>query len=80
MCTESFHRADVEVSRFKIGNCVSRNQAQTLAHERVTRQLPTLDSGSTILVNRGPVEQMIRKDIWIDSNKSATTHQELSSF
>ena len=28
-------------------NCVSRNQAQTLAHERVTRQPPTLDYGST---------------------------------
>ena len=28
-------------------NCVSRNQAQTLAHERVTRQPPTLDCGST---------------------------------
>ena len=26
---------------------VSRNQAQTLAHERVTRQPPTLDCGST---------------------------------
>ena len=28
-------------------NCVSRNQAQTLAHERVTRQPSTLDGGST---------------------------------
>ena len=28
-------------------NCVSRNQAQTLSHERVTRQPPTLDCGST---------------------------------
>ena len=28
-------------------NCVSRNQAQTLAHERVTRQPPTLNCGST---------------------------------
>ena len=28
-------------------NCVSRNQAQTLARERVTRRPPTLDCGST---------------------------------
>ena len=40
------HRV-VSPARIAGKNCVSRNQAQTLAHERVTRQPPTLDYGST---------------------------------
>ena len=33
--------------RHRRKNCASRNQAQTLARERVTRQAPTFDCGST---------------------------------
>ena len=37
-----------KLSRHRRKNCVSGNQAQTLARERVTRQPPTLDCGSTL--------------------------------
>ena len=36
-------------SRHRRKNCVSRNTPQTLACERLTRQPPTLDGGSTLL-------------------------------
>ena len=39
--------AKTRPSRHRRKNCASRNQAQTLARERVTRQAPTFDCGST---------------------------------
>ena len=41
--------AKTRPSRHRRKNCASRNQAQTLARERVTRQAPTFDYGSTRL-------------------------------
>ena len=46
VCLNVRHRV-VSPSPHRRKNCVSRNQAQTLSHERVTRQPPTLDCGST---------------------------------
>ena len=46
VCLNVRHRV-VRPSPHRRKNCVSRNQAQTLSHERVTRQPPTLDCGST---------------------------------
>ena len=39
--------AKTRPSRHRRKNCASRNQAQTLARERVTRQAPTFGCGST---------------------------------
>ena len=45
--TRSPSCAKTRPSRHRRKNCASRNQAQTLARERVTRQAPTFDCGST---------------------------------
>ena len=57
------HRV-VSPSPHRRKNCVSRNQAQTLAHERVTRQPPTLDCGSTVNVCRSEMNDVAALKEW----------------
>ena len=43
--------------------CIYPNQAQTLARERVTWQPPTLDCGSTEVLNQAPYPVIAQTDL-----------------